>query len=133
VRASETDAGILFSRGRGDLNCLTAAITNLFWESVDFGPLAQSQRVAPALPNGLSGTVAIKPVDPARTVVLTGHNLGLNGLGETDPTTTSEGPASALGVHLLVGDGGTASSLSTTRTSGQGDALWDVWLLTFEP
>jgi hypothetical protein len=135
LRAREVDGGLVFSRGQGDFACLTVAVDDIHYEYVDFGPLASVQRIAPVLlGNATTGTTAISPVDATRTLVLTGHNLGFLGIGEIGPTAAGgEGPATSLGVHALTGDGGSASSVSTTRSAAVTGANWNASVLTFEP
>jgi hypothetical protein len=131
LRATDALGAVSFARGRGNVNCNSTAIAELNWEYVDFGPLARSQSLTTQLTNVLTSSVALTPaVDPARTLVLTGHNLGLNGLGETTPTTSLSGPSSALGLHTLVSDGG---MLNIGRTNSAGDGQWTTWAVTFEP
>jgi hypothetical protein len=130
VRAADGVAGLTFTRGRGNIACLTSGIDSLNYEYVDFGPLAHAQQVNTALGNNATSAVtAIAAVDAERSIVLTGHNLGLGGIGETSPTTSSTGPSSGIGIHSLSADGGTVGVLRT----GSIDAAWTAWVLTFEP
>ena len=132
VRAHSASAGFGFSRGLGALACTSVAADPVTFEVVDFGRLAAVQVVDTSIPNG-SGqlTTLATPVDPTRTLALSGHQLGLLGLGESANDTNVASPAASTAIHRVL-DAGTQLEVRRSVSSAT-DARWTTFVLQFDP
>ncbi|MEK6606840.1 MAG: putative metal-binding motif-containing protein, partial [Myxococcota bacterium] len=119
---------IAFSRGNGAAGCASEAIDAVAWERVEFPVGTFVQEVAATMAAGeYLASVAIAPVDPLRTIVLSGgqwtsgQSIGEGSYGANDVI------GAMIGVHALTA----ATTLSVVRGSSAGTARFTSYVVEF--